>query len=54
VEGKAVEAKSTSVDDFTVTSLKPTLYKLEIGKKKVTAIVPEVVGPGSATGAFVR
>ena len=50
----AVEAKSTSVDDFTVTSLKPTLYKLEIGKKKVTAIVPEVVGPGSATGAFVR
>jgi hypothetical protein len=46
-----VEAKSTSVADFTVTSLKPTLFKREIGKKKVTGIVAEVVGPGSSAGA---
>jgi len=40
-----VEAKSTSVADFTVTSLKPKLFKLEIGKKKVSGTVVEVVGP---------
>jgi hypothetical protein len=43
----AVEAKSTSAADFTVTSLKPTLFKLEIGKKKVTGLAVEVVGPAS-------
>jgi len=42
----AVEATSTSVADFTVTSIKPTLFKLEIGKKKVSGVVVEVVGPG--------
>jgi len=41
----AVEAKSTSAADFTVTSLKPKLFKLEIGKKKVSGIVAHVVGP---------
>ena len=46
-----VEAKSTSAADFTVTSLKPTLFKREIGKKKVTGIVAEVVGPESSGGA---
>lgn len=45
-----VEAKSTSVDDFTVMSLKPTLFKLEIGKKNVTGLAVEVVGPGSGAG----
>jgi hypothetical protein len=46
-----VEAKSTSVEDFTVTSLQPKLFKLEIGKKKVSGIVAEVVGPGSSPAA---
>jgi len=41
----AVEAKSMSVADFTVTSLKPKLFKLEIGKKKVSGIAVQVVGP---------
>ena len=44
----AVEAKSTSVADFTVTSLQPTLFKLQIGKKKVSGLAVEVVGPGAA------
>lgn len=49
----AAEATSTSVADFMVTSLKPTLFKLGIGKKKVSGLVVEVVGPGTSTGAFV-
>lgn len=46
----AVEATSTSAADFTVTSLEPTLFKLGIGKKKVSGLAVEVVGPGSPPG----
>jgi len=42
-----VEAKSTSAADFTINSLKPKLFKLEIGKKKVSGVVADVVAPQS-------
>jgi hypothetical protein len=40
-----VEAKSTSAADFTITKLKPTLYKREVKKKNVTSVTADVVQP---------
>jgi hypothetical protein len=39
------EATSTSATDFTVTKLKPTLFKLAIPKSQVTDVVPTVLQP---------
>jgi len=39
------EATSTSATDFTVTKLKPTLFKLAIPKSQLTNVVPTVVQP---------
>jgi hypothetical protein len=39
------EATSTSAADFTVTKIKPTLFKLAVPKSQVTNVVPTVVQP---------
>jgi hypothetical protein len=40
-----VEAKATSAADFTITQLKPTLYKRQVKKKNVFNVAAEVVQP---------
>ena len=40
-----VQATSTSAADFTVTKVKPTLFKLAIKPKHVTNVVADVVAP---------
>ncbi len=40
-----VEATSMSAADFTITKLKPTLYKREIKKKHITSVTADVVQP---------
>jgi hypothetical protein len=39
------EATSTSAADFTITKLKPTLFKLAVPKSQVSDVVPTVVEP---------
>jgi len=41
----SAQATSTSAADFTITKLKPTLFKLAVPKSQVTNVVPTVVQP---------